>query len=84
MVAASRSTDASKRDRMELRAASSTMAVMTECNLAYEGAPRVLEEHGRMRLAGADAAAFLDAVAAPARPAERLVKAVCKHRTIAG
>lgn len=93
MVAASRRIDAPRRERMELRVASSTKAMirramavsgMTAGDLAYEGARRVLEEHERMRLIGADAAAFLDAVAAPPKPAERLVKALQKHQSIAG
>jgi uncharacterized protein (DUF1778 family) len=82
-----------KRERMELRVASSTKAMikramavsgMTAGDLAYEGARRVLEEHERMELAGADAAAFLQAVAAPPTPADRLVKALRKHKSIAG
>lgn len=93
MVAASRKADALRRERMELRVASSTKAMirramavsgLTAGDLAYEGARRVLEEHERMRLAGADAAVFLDAVAAPPKPAERLVKALQKHQSIAG
>jgi uncharacterized protein (DUF1778 family) len=93
MVAASRKSDELRRERMELRVASSTKAMirramavsgMTAGDLAYEGARRVLEEHERMRLAGTDAAAFLEAVAAPPKPAERLVEALRKHRSIAG
>jgi uncharacterized protein (DUF1778 family) len=93
MVAVSRKIDAPRRERMELRVASSTKAMirramavsgMTAGDLAYEGARRVLEEHERMRLAGADAAAFLEAVAAPPKPAERLVKALQKHQSLAG
>jgi uncharacterized protein (DUF1778 family) len=93
MVAASRKTDTPRRERMELRVASSTKAMirramavsgMTAGDLAYEGARRVLEEHERMRLAGADAAAFLKAVASPPQPAERLVEAMRRHKSIAG
>jgi uncharacterized protein (DUF1778 family) len=78
---------------MELRVASSTKAMikramavsgMTAGDLAYEGARRVLEDHERMELAGADAAAFLKAVAAPPKPAARLVKALQEHKSIAG
>jgi uncharacterized protein (DUF1778 family) len=82
-----------KRERMELRVASSTKAMikramavsgMTAGDLAYEGALRVLEDHERMVLASADAAAFLKAVAAPPKPTDRLVKALQKHKSVAG
>jgi uncharacterized protein (DUF1778 family) len=78
---------------MELRVASSAkiviqraMAVsgMTAGDLAYEGARRVLDSHERMALAGADAQAFLDAVAAPPLPADLLVEALRRHAAYAG
>ena len=71
--------------RLELNAAGRAFLPEAHGVLARaEGARRVLEEHERMRLTGADAAAFLDAVAAPPKPAERLVKALQKHQSIAG
>jgi uncharacterized protein (DUF1778 family) len=53
-------------------------------DLAYEGARRVLDEHERMVLTGADRDAFLDAVLAPPEPTERLVAALRKHRELFG
>jgi uncharacterized protein (DUF1778 family) len=93
MVAVSRKIDPPKRERLELRVASSAKAMikramavsgMTAGDLAYEGARRVLDDHERMQLTGADAAAFLDAVAAPPMPADKLVEALRKHKSIAG
>ena len=78
-----------KKDRMELRVAASAkdliqraMAVsgLTAGDLAYEGARRVLDEHERMVLTGADRDAFLDAVANPPPPTERLVAAIRRRR----
>ncbi|MGR3604810.1 type II toxin-antitoxin system TacA family antitoxin [Sulfitobacter sp.] len=82
-----------KRERMELRVATSTktlikraMAVsgMTAGDLAYEGARRVLDDHERMRLSQADADAFLKAVANPPAPADRLIKAFERRETVVG
>jgi uncharacterized protein (DUF1778 family) len=82
-----------KRERIELRVGASAkeliqraMAVtgLTAGDLAYEGARRVLDEHERMVLAGADRQAFLDALAEPPEPAEKLVAALRRHRDIAG
>jgi len=82
-----------KRERMELRIAGSAkkliqraMAVsgLTAGDLAYEGARRVLDEHQRMVLVGADREAFLDAVRDPPAPAPKLVKALRRHREIFG
>ena len=82
-----------KRERMELRVASSTksliqraMAVsgLTAGDLAYEGARRILDEHERMTLTGTDARAFLDAILAPPVPTDRLVKAFQRHSAIIG
>lgn len=78
-----------KKERIELRVAPSAklviqraMAVtgLTAGDLAYEGARRVLEEHERMLLAGADRDAFLAAVMEPPEPAERLVAALKRRR----
>lgn len=82
-----------KKERLELRVAPSAklliqraMAVsgLTAGDLAYEGARRVLDEHERMALAGADRDAFLDAVMNPPEPAEKLVAALKRHREAMG
>lgn len=82
-----------KRERMELRVASSAKAMiqramavsgMTAGDLAYEGARHILDAHERMELAGADADAFLKAVASPPAPTDRLVKALARHKAMAG
>jgi uncharacterized protein (DUF1778 family) len=80
-----------KRARVELRVTPSAkqliqraMAVsgMTAGDLAYEGARRVLDEHERMVLTGADREAFLDAIRNPPPPTERLVAALRRHRDL--
>ncbi|HEX9942708.1 MAG TPA: DUF1778 domain-containing protein [Thermoanaerobaculia bacterium] len=82
-----------KRERIELRVAPSAklliqraMAVsgLTAGDLAYEGARRVLEEHERMVLIGADREAFLEAVQNPPEPTEKLVAALKRHRAALG
>lgn len=82
-----------KKDRIELRVAPSAklliqraMAVsgLTAGDLAYEGARKVLDEHERMMLVGADRDAFLEAVMNPPQPSERLVAALRRHREILG
>lgn len=82
-----------KTARMELRLAPSAkqliqraMAVtgLNAGDLAYEGARRVLDEHERMLLTGSDRDAFLDAVANPPEPAEELVAALRRHRSLFG
>ncbi len=82
-----------KNERIELRIASSAkeliqraMAVsgLTAGDLAYEGARRVLDEHPRMILTGADRDAFLDAVLNPPAPTTKLVDALRRHRKIMG
>jgi len=82
-----------KKERIELRVASSAkeliqraMAVsgLTAGDLAYEGARRVLAEHERMVLSGADRDAFLDALMNPPEPAEKLVAALRRHRQMFG
>ena len=78
-----------KRDRIELRVSGSVKALiqraaavtgLTAGDLAYEGARRVLAEHERMVLTGADREAFLDAVLNPPKPTRRLVNAIRRHR----
>lgn len=78
-----------KKERIELRVAASAKALiqrasaisgLTAGDLAYEGARRVLDEHERMVLTGADRDAFLDAVRKPPAPASRLVEALRRHR----
>lgn len=82
-----------KRERIELRIAPSAKALiqramavtgLTAGGLAYEGARRVLDEHERMLLTGADREAFLAAVSSPPEPTERLVTALRRHRDVAG
>src|SRR5438132_13730960 len=73
-----------KTARMELRVAPSVRRLIERAtaisglaagDLAYEGARRVLEDHERMVLRGADREAFLKAVSEPP-PAPRLVAAL--------
>ena len=83
------STRELKKERIELRVTASAkdliqraMAVsgLTAGDLAYEGARRVLDEHERMVLTGADREAFLEAVMAPPPPTDKLVTALRRHR----
>jgi len=78
-----------KKERIELRVAPSaklviqramTVTGLTAGDLAYEGARRVLEEHERMLLVGADRDAFLAAVMEPPEPTEKLVAALKRRR----
>jgi uncharacterized protein (DUF1778 family) len=82
-----------KKERIELRVAPSAkqlirraMAVsgLTAGDLAYEGARRVLDEHERMVLAGADRDAFLHAILNPPEPNAKLIAALRRHRAIVG
>ena len=82
-----------KKERLELRVAASAkelirraMAVtgLTAGDLAYEGARRVLDEHERMVLTGADRDAFLAAVNDPPKPTKRLAAALRRHRELFG
>jgi uncharacterized protein (DUF1778 family) len=82
-----------KNERIELRVAPSAklviqraMAVsgLTAGDLAYEGARRVLDDHERMVLVGADREAFLAAVMAPPEPNEKLLAALKRHRAVVG
>ncbi|MDE2493172.1 MAG: DUF1778 domain-containing protein [Alphaproteobacteria bacterium] len=78
---------------MELRVALSAkeliqraMAIsgLTAGDLAYEGARRVLDEHERMMLSGADRQAFLEAVRNPPAPTAKLIAALKRHRDLLG
>ncbi len=82
-----------KTERIELRVSLSARKMIETAtaisglaagDLAYEGARRVLEDHDRMVLRGADRDAFLDAIAKPPRPSARLVAALRKHRKLVG
>jgi len=82
-----------KTDRLELRLAPSAKKVIRQAmsvtglaagDLAYEGARRLLEEHQRMVLTGADRDAFLAAVSRRPDPSPRLVKALKRHRRLFG
>ena len=82
-----------KKDRLELRVATSAKALiqramavsgLTAGDLAYEGARRVLEDHERMVLTGADRDAFLAAVQNPPKPADKLIAALRRHRDVVG
>ncbi len=82
-----------KTDRLELRLAPSAKKVIRQAmsvtglaagDLAYEGARRLLDEHQRMVLSGADRDAFLAAVSRRPDPSPRLVKALKRHRRLFG
>ncbi len=88
-MATARRTREQKTERMELRVAPSVRKVIQRASaisglgagdLAYEGARRILEEHERMVLRGADRDTFLAAVANPPPPTDRLVRALRRHR----
>lgn len=78
---------------MELRVAPSVRKIIQRAtavsglaagDLAYEGARRILEEHESLVLRGADRNAFLKAVTNPPAPSERLIRALRRHRALAG
>ena len=78
-----------KTQRLELRLAPSAKKVIQQAmsvtglaagDLAYEGARRILDEHQRMVLSGADRDAFLAAVGRNPEPTPRLVEALKLHR----
>ena len=78
-----------RKERMELRVTPSAKQLiqramgvsgLTAGDLAYEGARRVLDEHERMVLTGADREAFLNAVLKPPAPTDKLVAALKRHR----
>lgn len=82
-----------KKERLELRVAPSAKKLiqramevsgLTAGDLAYEGARRVLEDHERMTLVGADRDAFLQAVLDPPAPTGKLVAAMKRHRALMG
>jgi uncharacterized protein (DUF1778 family) len=82
-----------KTERMELRISStarrlielaSAISGLAAGDLAYEGARRILEDHERMVLRGADREVFLNAIANPGRPTARLIAALRKHRKLGG
>jgi uncharacterized protein (DUF1778 family) len=87
------SLDAKKRERIELRVSASAKELIQRASaisglsagdLAYEGARRVVDEHERMVLVGADRDAFLDALMNPLDPPEELVEAFRRHRELTG
>lgn len=78
-----------KSQRLELRLAPSAKKVIQQAmsvtglaagDLAYEGARRILDEHQRMVLSGADRDAFLAVISRSTGPSQRLVKALKRHR----
>src|ERR1700733_10805576 len=82
-----------KSQRLELRLAPSAKKVIQQAmsvtglaagDLAYEGACRLLDEHRRIVLSGADRDAFLAAFSATPDPSSRLVKALTSHRHLVG
>ena len=82
-----------KTERMELRLAPGAKQVIQRAmavtglavgDLAYEGARRILDEHERMVLGGADRDAFLAAVLNPPEPTDELVAALKRHRELFG
>lgn len=82
-----------KSERLELRLAPSAKQVIQQAmsvtglaagDLAYEGARRLLDEHQRMILSGADRDAFLAAIERKPNPTLRLVKALTRHRNLFG
>jgi uncharacterized protein (DUF1778 family) len=90
-MATARRTREQKSERIELRVAPSVRKVIQRAtavsglaagDLAYEGARRILEEHERMVLRGADREAFLAAVSNPPAPTERLIGVLRRHRAL--
>ncbi len=82
-----------KSQRLELRIAPSAKKVIQQAmsvtglaagDLAYEGARRLLDEHQRMVLSGADRDAFLAAIGRTPDPSPRLVEALKRHRHLFG
>lgn len=51
-------------------------------DLAYEGARRIIEDHERMVLRGADREAFLRAVEKPPAPTKRHIAAMRRHKQL--
>jgi uncharacterized protein (DUF1778 family) len=82
-----------KTQRLELRLAPSAKRVIQQAmsvtglaagDLAYEGARRILDEHQRMLLSGADRDAFLEAIGRTPDPSPRLIEALKRHRHLSG
>ncbi|HEX4112576.1 MAG TPA: DUF1778 domain-containing protein [Stellaceae bacterium] len=82
-----------KRERIELRIAPSAKEIIRRAmavtglsagDLAYEGARRVLDDHERMALVGADRDAFLKALRKPPAPTAKLIAAMKRHRNLVG
>jgi uncharacterized protein (DUF1778 family) len=82
-----------KTERLELRVAPSARRVIEQASaisglaagdLALEGARRVLEDHESMQLRGADRELFLEAVARPPRPKQKLIAALRAHGKLRG
>src|SRR4029077_7331427 len=82
-----------KTQRLEVRVAPSVRRVIHQAmsvtglaagDLAYEGARRLLEEHQRMVLLGADRDAFIAAISRKADPSSRLVASLKRHRDLFG
>ena len=82
-----------KSQRLELRLAPSAKKVIQQAmsvtglaagDLDNEGARRLLDEHQRMVLLGADRDAFIAAIDRVAEPAPRLVEALKRHRRQVG
>lgn len=82
-----------KTERLELRLAPAAKELIQRAmsitglaagDLAYEGARRVLDEHHRMVLSGADREAFLQAILNPPQPTKRLAAALRRHRDLFG
>ena len=82
-----------KSQRLELRLAPSAKKLIQQAmsvtglaagDLAYEGARRLLDEHQRMVLSGADRDSFLAAIGRTPDPSPRLVEALKRHRRMFG
>jgi len=82
-----------KSERLELRVTPSAKKVIQRAmsvtglaagDLAQEGARRLLDEHERMVLTGADRDAFLAAIDRKPAPAPSLVEALKRHRRLLG
>jgi uncharacterized protein (DUF1778 family) len=80
-----------KTERLEARVSASVREVIERAtavsglatgDLAYEGARRILEDHERMVLQGADREAFLAAVSKPPRPTATLIASLRAHRKL--
>jgi uncharacterized protein (DUF1778 family) len=82
-----------KTERLELRLAPAAKKVIQQAmsvtglaagDLAYEGARRLLDEHQRMALSGADRDAFFAAIGRKPDPSTRLIEALKRHRDLFG